>query len=106
MNFITSKADVWSHEHEWRIICETQEQYLPFDCVSSVYVGVNFNTNAAKYQELVKTVNTYENLSIMQCKLSVDTYQLEFEELYNSYVHTHLKEKTLKNKKQLVSNIA
>ena len=106
LNFITSKADVWGHEHEWRIICETQEQYLPFDCVSGVYVGVNFNTNAAKYQELVKAVNTYENLPIMQCKLSIDKYQLEFEELYNSYINTYLKEQPLKNEKQLASNIA
>lgn len=106
LNFIASKADVWGHEHEWRIICETQEQYLPFDCVSGVYVGVNFNTNAVKYQELIKSVDTYENLSIMQCKLSVDKYQLEFDELYNSYIHTYLKEQTLKKEKQLVSNIA
>ena len=106
LNFITSKADVWGHEHEWRIICETQEEYLPLDCVSGVYVGVNFNTNAVKYQELIKAVNTYDNLSIMQCKLSVDKYQLEFKELYNSCVHTNLNERDLKKKKRLVTNIA
>lgn len=87
LNFISSKADVWEHEHEWRIICETQEEYLPFDCISKVYVGVNFNTKAPKYQDLVKAVNTHDALSIMQCKLSRDKYQIEFEEIYNSSLY-------------------
>lgn len=91
LNFLTSKADVWEHEHEWRLICETETEYLPFDCISGVYVGVNFDTLTAKYRDLVKAVDTHESLSIRQCKLSLDRYQIESEEVYNSYMHTLLK---------------
>lgn len=92
LNFLTSKADVWQHEHEWRLICETDMEYIPFDCVSGVYVGVNFDTSAAKYKDLIKAVNTYEKLPIKQCKLSLDRYQIESEEIYNSYTNTILKQ--------------
>ena len=52
-NFLVSKADVWAHEHEWRLICETEEEYLPFDCVSKVFLGVNFDKEMKSYQEAV-----------------------------------------------------
>lgn len=93
LNFLTSKADVWEHEHEWRLICETDAEFLPFDCISGVYVGVNFDVSAAKYKELVKAVDTHEMLSIKQCKLSLERYQIESEEIYNSYIHTLMKQK-------------
>ena len=40
VNLLASKADVWSHEHEWRIICETDQEYIPFDCITNIYVGM------------------------------------------------------------------
>ena len=94
LNFLTSKADVWEHEHEWRLICETDMQYLPFDCISGVYIGVNFDISAAKFNELIKAVNTHDNLAIRQCKLSLERYQIECEDIYNSYLH-----KTMENNK-------
>lgn len=36
---LTSKSDVWSHEQEWRIVCETENNWLPFDCISGIYLG-------------------------------------------------------------------
>ena len=93
LNFLTSKADVWEHEHEWRLICKTDEEYLPFDCISGVYVGVNFDVSAAKYKDLIKAVDTHDSLAIRQCKLSLDRYQIESEEIYNSYIKTFLKQK-------------
>lgn len=93
LNFLTTKADVWEHEHEWRLICETDMQYLPFDCISGVYIGVNFDISAPNYNELIKAVNTYDSLPIRQCKLSLNRYQIECEEIYNSYINTCL-EKT------------
>lgn len=90
LNFLTSKADVWEHEHEWRLICETEKEYLSFDCISGVYIGVNFDVTAAKYRDLIKAINTHESLSLKQCKLSLDRYQIETEEIYNSYIHSLL----------------
>ena len=93
LNFLTTKADVWEHEHEWRLICESEMEYLPFDCVSNVYVGVNYDTLSPKYKELVNAVNTYGGLSIKKCKLSLERYQIECEEIYNSYIKTYLENK-------------
>lgn len=90
LNFLATKADVWSHEHEWRLICETEMEYLPFDCVSNVYIGVNYDVLTSEYKELVNAVNTYEGLSIKKCKLSFERYQIECEETYNSYIKTYL----------------
>lgn len=90
LNFLMSKADVWGHEHEWRLICENDTEYLPFDCISGVYIGVNFDTSSAKYKDLVKAVNTYDSLTIKQCKLSLERYRIESEEIYNSYVNKFL----------------
>ena len=106
LNFLTSKADVWEHEHEWRLICETDTEYLPFDCISAVYVGVNFDVSAQKYRELVKAVNTHENLSIRQCKLSLERYQIESEEIYNSYMTFLIKQKENEEKSKILVQTA
>ena len=88
-NFLVSKADVWAHEQEWRLICETDEDYLPFDCVSKVILGVNFNKDAANYKELHKLC---KSIDIEQCKLSKEKFRIEFQTIYDSiymrYVET------------------
>ena len=106
LNFLTSKADVWEHEHEWRLMCETGTEYLPFDCISAVYVGVNFDVSAQKYRDLVKAVNTHESLSIRQCKLSLERYQIESEEIYNSYMNFLIKQKANGEKSKNLIQIA
>ena len=103
LNFLTSKADVWAHEHEWRLICETDMQYLPFDCISGVYIGVNFDISAPKFNELPKAVNTYDSLTIRQCKLSLERYQIECEDIYNSYLkNIHKTTENNKNSEKMI----
>ena len=95
LNFLISKADVWQHEHEWRLICDTDEDYLPFDCLSHVYIGVNFsmdNSKNGKYSKLIRAVNSHSGVPISRCKLSANKFQIEFEGLYNSII-PHLVEK-------------
>lgn len=84
LNFLTSKSDVWTHEHEWRIICETDEEYLPLDCISGIYIGAKFNTNSARYRNLIKAADTYESMKIFKCKLNSEEYKIDFEEVYDS----------------------
>ncbi len=103
LNFLTSKAEVWSHEHEWRIICETKEEYLPFDCVSAVYIGSNFDTNTSKYQKLITAVNTYSSLNIYKCKLNNEKYQIDFEEKYNSNIAYEMRDYRTNRKENGVS---
>ena len=81
-NFLVSKADVWAHEHEWRLICETDEEYLPFDCVSKVFLGVNFDKEMKSYQDLEKLCRKHA-IDIEQCKLSRDRFKIEFETVYD-----------------------
>lgn len=88
-NFLTTKADVWSHEHEWRLICDTEEEFMPFDCISKVIIGANFDVNAAKYKDLVKAVHTYKDLSIHKCMLSSTKYQLEFKYIYGNDMYSY-----------------
>lgn len=106
-NFLLTKANVWSHEHEWRIICETteDEEYLPFDCISNVYIGTNFDTSANKYQDLIKAVNSYPNLSISRCSLHAHNFQLTAAEVHNSSFAFELnkQKKASKEKKNAVA---
>lgn len=91
LNFIMSKADVWSHEHEWRIVCDSSEEYLPFDCISNVYIGVEFNTLAPKYQELVRAVASHDDVDIYRCLLNQDRYQIDAEKCYDSMLMSQLR---------------
>lgn len=91
LNLLLTKADVWSHEHEWRLICETQEEFMPLSCVSGVYLGANFEMDSNIYNKLIEVVNTYDNLKIYKSSLDLNEYKLNFEEVYNSYVHHMLK---------------
>ena len=84
LNFLTSKSDVWSHEHEWRIICESDEEYLPLDCISTIYVGAKFKTDSVKYRNLIKAADTYKSIKIFKCKLNSEEYKIDFEEIYDS----------------------
>ena len=92
LNFVVSKSNAWSHENEWRIICDTEEQYLPFDCVSGVYLGVNFDEKSKNYQKLLDAVKKYDDLSIKKSVLNSIDFNISFEEIYNSKL-THCLEK-------------
>lgn len=87
--FLVSKADVWSHEHEWRLICETKDEYLPFDCVSKVFLGVNFDREMKSYYELEKICRKHA-ISIEQCKLSRNRFEIEFETVYDGVYAQYL----------------
>ena len=88
-HFLVSKAEVWSHEHEWRLICETDEEYLPFDCVSRVFLGVNFDKKMKSYSELEKLCRK-SVIEIDQCRLSRDRFELEFETVYDGVYDQYL----------------
>lgn len=92
LNFLISKSDVWAHEHEWRLICDTEEEYLPFDCVSRVFLGVNFDENMKSYKELEKLCNRYY-IDIDRCKLSRDRFTIEFESVYDGRWVQYLEKK-------------
>lgn len=87
--FLTTKAEVWSHEHEWRLICDTNEDFLPFNCISKVIIGAKFDVNAKKYKDLTKAVRAHENLPIYKCMLSSTKYQIEFKYIYGNTMYSY-----------------
>ena len=88
LNFLTTKADVWKHEFEWRLICETEEEYLPFDCISGIYLGVNFSSK--DFTKLAQAINTHEYIPVYRGKLSLDKYEIDYEEDYSFGVFKYL----------------
>lgn len=88
MNFVVSKSDVWAHEHEWRIVCETSQEFLPFDCVTGISLGVSFDKTAPRYQEILRVARN-RNVDIYQCKLNSRKYEIDMEKVYDaSYMST------------------
>lgn len=83
VKILTSKSDVWSHEQEWRIVCETDKDWLPFDCISGVYLGKKFNLRSPLYKKLVDSLEEIPDLKIYKAKLHTTKYQLEFAEEVN-----------------------
>lgn len=106
LNFLTSKADVWAHEHEWRIICNTEEEFLPLDCISAIYLGANFNLNAQKYQNIIKAANTYDSLKIYKCKLNSEKFQIDFDEIYDTSINVLLTTKKGQSKRKTSKKLA
>ena len=86
LHFLITKSDVWSHEHEWRIICESEEEFLPFDCISGIYLGVNFKRNSPEYKRLCDAVNTHNNLTIYKGKRNLEIYGIDFFDIHNSAI--------------------
>ena len=78
VKILTSKSDVWSHEQEWRIVCETNNEWLPFDCISGVYLGKKFNLKSPLYKRLVDSLEDNSGIKIYKAKLHTTKYQLEF----------------------------
>lgn len=90
MNFLLTKSDAWSHEHEWRILCNTKEDYLPFDCISGIYLGVDFKLQSEEMTRLADAASTYTYLPIYQCKLNLDRYQIDIETSHYAQFCTYL----------------
>lgn len=40
------KSLQWSHEQEWRIVCDTDEEYLAIDSVDAIYLGTRMNEDS------------------------------------------------------------
>lgn len=80
VKILTSKSDVWSHEQEWRLVCETNNEWLPFDCISGVYLGKKFDRKSPFYKTLVDSLEDKSGMKIYKAKLHATKYQLEFSE--------------------------
>ena len=69
------KAQVWSHEKEWRLYRKFGEPKVYFPCLTEVYLGVNFDYN---YLDSVITAikDSKHDIKLYQYRTSLTTYSL------------------------------
>ena len=72
------KSIQWSHEQEWRIVCETDEEYLPVNCIDAIYLGLRTQDDVI---EQFKTLGKMYNLEVYKMKLSDMKYEISFERI-------------------------
>lgn len=85
-NAYTRKSKQWLHEMEWRIICETQEEYLPISCLSAIYVGCKADSSDRK---LIVELAEKMNIPVFLARANVNEYKLDFVDFakYSSEVY-------------------
>lgn len=72
------KSIQWSHEQEWRIVCDTQEEYLSIDSIDAIYLGMRLEKSLTQeFIELGKKLN----LDVYKMKISDVKYELLFDQL-------------------------
>lgn len=83
VKILTSKSDVWSHEQEWRIVCETENEWLPFDCITGIYFGQKFKIRSKQFLDIVEAIGNNEGVALYKAKLHNTRYQLEFSKIHS-----------------------
>ena len=69
------KSIHWSHEQEWRIVCDTSEQYLPVDSVDAIYLGIRMDNDTVR--EFINLGKQY-NLEVYKMTVSNVRYEILF----------------------------
>lgn len=76
-NYFT-KSRQWEHEQEWRIVCDTQEDYIPYTGIVSIILGAkNDMVDAFPYFDLA---NKYK-LDLYQIEPAIHSYNLSLKKL-------------------------
>ena len=72
------KSSQWSHEHEWRLICDTESNYITVPCLSAVYLGINFDY--LKYRDIIIEAirATGKNINLFGCGPDAEKYQIQY----------------------------
>ena len=70
------KSEQWSHEQEWRIVCDTTEQYIPTTSLSTLILGCRMPIEVRL--EFI-ALGKEKNLEIYEIKPSTQKYELLLE---------------------------
>ena len=74
-SLLVVKSSQWTHEHEWRLICKTEETYIPVPCLSAVYLGMRFAYE--HFDEIVSAIKQNGNhIDLYQCEADREKYDL------------------------------
>ena len=72
---LLTKSAVWAHEHEWRLIRKTSEEFLDFDCITAVYFGARTDFTQSNVKKLIDAAQK-ESIPIHKCNLHTEEYRL------------------------------
>ena len=72
---LLTKSAVWAHEHEWRLIRCTSDEFLDFDCITAIYFGARTDFTQANVKNLIKAA-TKASIPIYKCDLDNAEYRL------------------------------
>lgn len=72
------KSIQWSHEQEWRIVCDTSEEYLSVETIDAIYLGIRMDESTeAAFIELGRI----HNLEVYKMKISNTKYEILFDRI-------------------------
>lgn len=72
---LLTKAAVWGHEHEWRLILSTTQEWLSFDCISAVYFGLRTDFSQKNISELINLADK-KGISKYKCTRDLKEYRI------------------------------
>ena len=68
----------WSHEQEWRIVCETPDDYISTNSIDAVFLGARMAE--ATIHDLI-SLGKNQNLEVYKMVPSSTKYEIYFEKL-------------------------
>ena len=71
------KSSQWSHEHEWRLICDTENNYISVPCLTAVYLGINFDFMKNGEQIIDAIRSTGKNIKLFDCRPDSEKYEIQ-----------------------------
>lgn len=70
------KSIQWAHEQEWRIVCDTKEEYLSVETIDAIYLGIRMNE--VTKEELIEFGREH-NLEVYKMAVSDTKYEILFD---------------------------
>ena len=74
------KSSQWSHEKEWRLICDPQNNYISVPCLSAVYLGMYFEIEHLDL--IVSAIKARkESIALYTCRPDYEMYSIQCVEI-------------------------
>lgn len=70
------KSIQWSHEQEWRIVCDMKEEYIPINSIDALYIGIRMEEEV---EQQVLELGKKHNLEVYKMKVSDTKYEILFD---------------------------
>lgn len=78
-DFYFRKSEQWSHEQEWRIVCDTKSDYIKTNSLKSIIIG--YRTPMNLFAEFLK-LGKYNKLDVYKISTVKGKYQIQLQPLF------------------------